>query len=84
MSVALNEVFTLISVFVVGAFLALFGKKKLSKKKADDPPENVAAKAAIDDVQQSFEEEIDRIRDATNGPSPADDLADLGNARRRR
>ena len=29
-------------------------------------------------------EEIDRIKAATDGDSPADDLADLGNARKRR
>ena len=32
----------------------------------------------------SLEEELDRIQSATTGDSPADDLADLGNARKRR
>ena len=47
------------------------------------PPENKAADIAEQAVQESFEEQVDRIRTATTGDSPADDLADLGNARKR-
>ena len=63
-------------------FSILRSQKKISKKKR--PPKNTAADVAIDSVQESLEEEIDRIKAATDGDSPADDLADLGNARKRR
>jgi|TARA_Y100000296_G_C5157898_1_gene250151 hypothetical protein len=79
----MNEIITILSVIGLGALFALFGRKKLTKKTAPSPPENLAAEAAMDNVQEQFKEEIDRIRSATTGPSPADDLADLGNARRR-
>ena len=42
------------------------------------------SKKAIDNVQENLKEELDRIKAATDGDSPADDLADLGNARKRR
>ena len=63
-------------------FSILRNQKKTPKKKR--PPKNTAADVAIDSVQESLEEEIDRIKAATDGDSPADDLADLGNARKRR
>ena len=73
----------IVSVFV--AILAiLLGRRSSSKKKTTPaPPENKAADIAEQAVQESFEEQVDRIRTATTGDSPADDLADLGNARRR-
>ena len=67
--------------------LTFFVRKKITKKTKkteEEPPKNTVADAALDDVQESLEEEIDRIKSATNGDSPADDLADLGNARKRR
>ena len=73
----------IVSVFV--AILAiLFGRRASSKKKtAPAPPENKAADVAEQSVQETFEEQVDRIKSATTGDSPADDLADIGNARRR-
>ena len=80
----MNELIAIV-VSVGFALLAfLFGKRKSSKSKPESkPPENKAADAAIDSVQETFEKEVDRIKSATDGDSPADDLADLGNARRR-
>ena len=80
----MNELIAIV-VSVGFALLAfLFGKRKSSKSKSKPkPPENKAADAAIDSVQETFEKEVDRIKSATDGDSPADDLADLGNSRRR-
>ena len=73
---------------IVSAFVAilasLLGRRASSKKKTTPArPENEAADIAEQAVQESFEEQVDRIRTATTGDSPADDLADLGNARKR-
>ena len=67
---------------LIAAFRMLRGKSK-SKKFNELPPENTASQVAVDNVQEGLKEEIDRIQSATTGDSPADDLADLGNARRR-
>jgi len=69
----------------LGILAFIFGKRKLSKgkKELEAPPENTAADVALDTVQETFEQEVDRIKTATTGDSPADDLADLGNARKR-
>ena len=67
---------------VATIFSILKSKKKTAHKKR--APKNIAAQAALDDVQESLKEELDRIKAATDGDSPADDLADLGNARKRR
>ena len=71
-----------LTAILVAAFRMLWGKSK-SKESNELPPKNIVAQVGIDDVQESLEEEVDRIKSATNGDSPADDLADLGNARRR-
>tara|TARA_R100000008_G_scaffold79368_1_gene60994 strand:- start:1623 stop:1877 length:255 start_codon:yes stop_codon:yes gene_type:complete len=84
MSDWINEALTIISLLGVGALLAFMHRKEFFKKKDAKPPENRAAKAAGKVIQESFEEEVDRIRSATTGDSPGDDLAALGNARRRR
>jgi membrane protein implicated in regulation of membrane protease activity len=70
---------------VFAAIFAILAGKRLSKPKKEkpEPPENKAADVAEGAVQESFEEQVDRIKSATTGDSPADDLADLGNARRR-
>ena len=59
-------------------------KKPKNKKAKDAPPENTVTAAARENVQQTFEEEVERINDAVTGPTPADSLVDLGNARRRK
>ena len=80
----MNEIVTIVVSLVFGLFAFLVGKSKSSKSKSKSkPPENKAADAAIDSIQETFEKEVDRIKSATDGDSPADDLADLGNARRR-
>jgi len=72
-----------VSVFL-GLLAIIWGKRSSSKKqKSSPPPKNTAASVAEDAVQESFEEQVDRIKSATTGNSPADDLADLGNGRRR-
>jgi len=79
-----NEIFTIASLVGIGALLAFLHRKVFSKKKEETPPENPAADAAGKAIQESFEEGVDRVRSATDGRNPGDDLADLGNARRRR
>jgi len=67
-------VLILISVLAVAAaFFKRGGIKKKSTATQLKPPKNTASEVAID-----------RIKAATDGDSPADDLADLGNARKRR
>ena len=70
---------------LIGAILVFFGLRRFpSRSKSDSAPENTAAHAAGEAVQQTFEQEVGRVNDAVKSDSPADDLADLGNARRRR
>jgi len=77
-------VLILISVLAVAAaFFKRGGIKKKSTTTQLKPPKNTASEVAIDNVQENLKEELDRIKAATDGDSPADDLADLGNARRR-
>ena len=80
----MNEALTIVSLLGIGALLAFLHRKGFSKKKEETPPENRAADAAGEAIQESFKEGVDRVRSATDGRTPSDDLADLGNARRRR
>lgn len=68
-------------------FLAFFmgrgGCAKKKTKKPDAPPKNTVADAARDNIQQTFEEEIDRVTDALSEANTAAQLAALGNARKR-
>tara|TARA_R110000824_G_scaffold1819_5_gene9040 strand:- start:1745 stop:1990 length:246 start_codon:yes stop_codon:yes gene_type:complete len=81
----MKKVVALIASVVLGLLAIFLGKRSSSKKgKAPSPPENKVANVAEDAVQESFKEQVDRIKTATTGDSPADDLADLGNARKRR
>ena len=80
----MNELIAIVVSLVFGLLAFLVGKRKSSKSKPEPkPPENKAADAAMDSVKEAFEQEVDRIKSATDGDSPATDLADLGNARRR-
>ena len=81
-----KKTIAIVASIVLGILAFIFGKRKLSKEKKEieAPPKNTVASAALDDVQESLEEELDRIQSATTGDSPAEDLSDLGNARRRR
>ena len=80
----MTDIIGMIATLIFGLF-AFFVGKQISKKanKQQKPPENKAADVAIGNVQETLKEELDRIRSATTGDSPADDLSDLGNARRR-
>jgi len=82
----MTDTIGLVVTLVFGLLAFFVGKKvtRKTKKTKEEPPKNTAADVAIDSVQESLEEEIDRIKAATDGDSPADDLADLGNARKRR
>ena len=72
---------SLAAIIIVG--LRLFRGRLNSSKSTANAPENTAAQAALDGVQDDLQEELDRIRSATTGDSPANDLADLGNSRKR-
>jgi|TARA_Y100000310_G_scaffold21406_2_gene20705 uncharacterized membrane protein YebE (DUF533 family) len=80
----LDEIVTIVSLLGAGALMAyLVRNGTCKKKKPEQPPRNTAADAATEAIQESFEEELVRVRSATTGDTPADDLADLGNTRRR-
>jgi len=83
----MTDSFILILISVLAVAAAFFRRGGIKKKSAATQlksPKNTASEAAIDNVQENLEEELDRIKAATDGDSPADDLADLGNARKRR
>jgi len=83
----MTDSFILILISVLAVAAAFFRRGGIKKKSAATqlkPPKNTTSEAAIDNVQENLEEELDRIKAATDGDSPADDLADLGNARKRR
>ena len=77
--------FYALGVAVVLAWLAIIFAKKTGK--VSDPfkklPKNPLAGIARQDVQQTFQQEIDRINVARKGDDPATALADLGNRRKR-
>ena len=83
---SVNKVLAVLAALVVA--IAAYIMRKVNRKpkgrEVPAPPKNKAADKAIDSVQESFQEEVDRIKSATTSDSPADDLADLGNARKRR
>jgi uncharacterized membrane-anchored protein YhcB (DUF1043 family) len=80
-----KKAFAVVISILLGVIAFIFGKRKLSKQKEEQesPPNNEAADVALDTIQETFEEEVDRIKTATTSDTPANDLADLGNARRR-
>ena len=80
-----KKAFAVVISILLGVIAFIFGKRKLSKQKEEQesPPNNEAADVALDTIQETFEEEVDRIKTATTSDTPATDLADLGNARRR-
>ena len=80
----MKKVWAIVVTVIAGLLAILLGKKRSAiKKKTTDAPKNTASEVAQDAVQESFEEAVDRIKSAADGDSAADDLADLGNARRR-
>jgi hypothetical protein len=68
---------------IIAAIFGFLRRKKLSPPPLQAPPENKVFSEALAEVEKDLEEELDRIQSATTGDSPADDLASLGNARRR-
>jgi lipid A disaccharide synthetase len=69
---------------VLAAIFGLLKKTKQNKQlKSKGPPKNIVFVEALEGIESELNEEVDRIKSATDGDSPADDLADLGNARRR-
>tara|TARA_R100000231_G_scaffold1472_2_gene2480 strand:+ start:1171 stop:1413 length:243 start_codon:yes stop_codon:yes gene_type:complete len=80
----MKKIWTIVVTVIAGIFAIFISKKRSSKKqKNEEPPKNIVSDVAEGSVQETFEENVDRIKSATTGNSPADDLADLGNSRRR-
>jgi len=81
----LKKAIAVVFSIILGLIAFFLGKRKLSnqEKKPDAPPNNKAADVALDTIQKTFKEEVDRIKTATTSNTPADNLADLGNARKR-
>ena len=79
----METILPLVCSFLV-AFIALFvSKRKRKDSKEKKPPKNTSADISRETLQQTFEEEVSRVKMATESKDPAGDLADLGNARRR-
>jgi len=78
---------------VVSAVLAMFailpvrkGPRKSPRGRANpepEPPQDPAVNVARVLVQEAMEERIEEVVKAAGGDSPADDLAALGNKRKR-
>ena len=73
----IGAVFSLIVVI----FVAPIGKRR--NKGTPKPPDNKAADIARGTIQQSLDDELDKVDRASGSDSASSDLADLGNARRR-
>ncbi len=70
---------------IVIAVMDIFAyKSTFKKKKSQEPPANPVHHAASTVVQETFEESVSRVAHAASGESPAEDLAALGDARKRR
>ena len=81
----MEDLFVPIVSAIVIAVLAVFAFKSPFKKKgAQVPPGNPVHSAASTAVQETFEESVSRVTHAAAGESPAEDLAALGDARKRR
>ena len=76
-------VFAAVAAVVITAIALSFRAKEREKPPAG-PMENTAASAAGEAITQTFKDDVDRINEAGRSDTPADSLADLGNARRRR
>ena len=80
----MNEVLSILGTLVLGLLVFLFAKKTRPKTGDIFVPENTAANVARENIQETFEEEVQRVERARVGDDPATALADLGNARRRK
>tara|TARA_R100001244_G_scaffold8922_2_gene11035 strand:+ start:192 stop:449 length:258 start_codon:yes stop_codon:yes gene_type:complete len=81
-----NSIFAVLAVLGASALAFFLGRGCIKKKKGstETPPENRAASAARDTIQQTFKEEVEKVWADAQGEDPAGDLADRGNARRRK
>jgi LPXTG-motif cell wall-anchored protein len=75
------NIVALIGAIAVAVFALLFGRRK--KKVTAAAPDNVAADVAKAQEVKQLQENLKRVEDALESDSPADSLADLGNARKR-
>jgi len=81
----MEDLFVPIVSSIVIALLAIFVFKLPSKKKKKQGPAgNPVHAAASGAVQETFDDSVSRVSRAAGGESPADDLAALGNARKRK
>lgn len=77
------QILAALGAIVLAVFVGKSGCGKKKTEKPDAPPKNTVADAARDNIQQTFEEEIDRVTSALNEANTAAQLAALGNARKR-
>lgn len=82
----MDDITTILVALGVGAVLAFLGLRGIRKKDEDGPvpPGNQAADAARDIIHKTLEDGVADIQSDISGDDPAGDLADRGNARRRR
>ena len=76
------NIVALIGAVSVGIFALLFGRRK-KKMSTATAPDNAAADVAKAQEVEQLQENLKKIEDALESDSPADSLADLGNARKR-
>tara|TARA_R110001583_G_scaffold75314_1_gene207456 strand:+ start:2957 stop:3199 length:243 start_codon:yes stop_codon:yes gene_type:complete len=80
----MTESVSIALVTMVAVIAAILGIKRNSKK-AQSPklPPNKAAKVAREAAKKEFDDNIKALNRAVEGDSAANDLADLGNKRKR-
>ena len=80
----MKKIWAILSAAVIALIAVIFRRKQSQRTEVvEEPPDDKSAKVATKIIKDDLKEELDRIESATTGDSPADDLADLGNARRR-
>jgi hypothetical protein len=80
----MENIVTILSVIAVSAITLFLGnliKREKPKQKPESPPKNKAADIARGTIQQTFQEEVEAIREDT---ASAQRLAARANARKRR
>ena len=80
----MNETWILLCALIAGLVTFFISRKASPSKKKHEAPDNKAADAARDTVEQTFEDSIDGIQSGIESDDPAGALADKGNARSRR
>ena len=80
----MEDLFVPIVSSAIVAILAIVAFRfPFKKKKPESPSENPVHSAASEAVQEAFKGSVERVDKAVRGRSAADDLAALGNARKR-